>query len=99
MLKLTCPMGKSRATYPLTKSLTKDEQEVALAEQNRDSCLPKGQIIWNSSPDVLMITRPSKEKDGYNVEGMRCLKMKAKWLSLRLSSGCLQHTKLNSLLC
>ena len=25
--------------------------------------------------------------------------MKAKWLSLRLSSGCLQHTKLNSLLC
>ena len=54
--------------------------------------------IWNSSPDVLMITRPSKERDGDNVEGMWCLEMKAKWLSLRLSSGCLQHTKLNSLL-
>ena len=50
-------MGKSRATYPLTKSLTKDEQEVALAEQNRDSCLPKGQSgiqarmdLWSQDP-------------------------------------------------
>ena len=84
-------MGKSPGNSSSDKIINSDEQEVALAEQNHDSCLPKGQ------------TGASKEKDGDNVEGTWCLQMKAKWLSLslssRLSSGCLKHTKLNALLC
>ena len=37
-------MGKGQASQPFTKSLNKDEQEVALSKQNEKAACPKDKL-------------------------------------------------------